>query len=348
MVISFVHRVATRGPAARWREMTLDGTSESIRYLMTDLHLKTVTRTQGCNRALKDGTVTPAGVVLELEEVPVLIHAFRRMVRELPYDVCEMALTTYLCAKEHGKRFTALPVFLVRGFHHGAICYNTRSGIREPKDLEGRKVGVHRGWTVTTGVWARSILQDEHGVDLSRVTWVLSGDEHVAEYRPPDNVVPVEPGKDIAEMVAGGELDAAINLHVDHPDVAPLIPDPAEAGFQALRRRGFYPINHLVVVRDELLEEHPDLAVRLFDAFARAKRLYVERLRGDAVTAPTPTDLMYQRVMRITGRDPLPYGIEPNRAILETLIRHAVSQRILARPVAVEGIFPESTHDLVA
>jgi 4,5-dihydroxyphthalate decarboxylase len=315
---------------------------------MAELHLKAVTRTQGNNQALKDGTVTPSGVVFEFEEVPVLIHAFRRMVRELPYDVCEMAITTYLCAKAHGKRFTALPIFLVRGFHHGAIVSNTRSGIREPKDLEGRRVGVSRGYTVTTGVWARSILQEEYGVDLSRVTWVLSGDEHVAEYRPPANVVPVEPGKDLAEMVACGELAAAINLEVDHPNVAPLIPDATEAGYEALRRRGFYPINHLVVVKDELLEPHPDLAVRIFEAFAEAKRLYVERLRSDAITAPTPTDLMYQRVMRITGGDPLPYGIEPNRAVLETLIRHAVSQRILERPVAVESVFAEGTHDLVA
>jgi 4,5-dihydroxyphthalate decarboxylase len=315
---------------------------------MAELHTGTVTRTQGNNQALKDGTVTPEGVVFEFEEVAVLVHAFRRMVRELAFDVCEMALTTYLCAKEHGKRFTALPVFLVRGLHHGAIVYNTRSGIRSPKDLEGRRVGVNRGYTVTTGVWARSILQDEHGVDLGRVTWVLSGDEHVAEYRPPANVVAMEPGKSLAEMVATGELAAAINLDVDHPDVAPLIPDPTEAGFEALHRRGFYPINHLVVVRDELLDAHPDLAVKIFDAFAEAKNLYVERLRSDAIEAPTPTDAFYKRVMEITGHDPLPYGIEPNRPILEALIRHAVGQKILERPVAVETLFPESTHHLVA
>jgi ABC-type amino acid transport substrate-binding protein len=313
-------------------------------WRMVDLHLRTVTRTQGNNQALKDGKVTPPGVVLEFEEVPVLIAAFRRMVRELAYDVCEMALTTYLCAREHGRRFTALPVFLVRGFHHGAIVYNIRSGIREPKDLEGRRVGVNRGYTVTTGVWARSILQDEYGVDLSRVTWVLSGDEHVAEYRPPTNVVPVEPGRDLAEMVAGGELDAVVNLEVDHPDVAPLIPDATEAGFEALRARGFYPINHLVVVKDDLLEAHPGLAATIFDAFAEAKRLYIERLRSGSVTTLSPADLMYQRVMRLTGDNPLPYGIEPNRAILATLIRHAVSQRILERPVAVERLFPEDAH----
>ena len=139
---------------------------------MNPLKLKTVTRTQGNNQALKDGSVEPAGVELDFEEVPVLIDAFRRMVRGLEFDVCEMALTTYVCARAHGKRFTALPIFLVRAFHHGAIVINTDAGIRHPKDLEGQHVGVNRGYTVTPGLWARSVLQHQDGVDLSKITWV--------------------------------------------------------------------------------------------------------------------------------------------------------------------------------
>jgi 4,5-dihydroxyphthalate decarboxylase len=311
---------------------------------MNDLRLTAVTRTQGNNRALKEGLVTPRGVRLDFQEVPVLVHAFRRMVRRLEFDVCEMAFTTYLCARAHGVRFTALPVFLVRGFHHAAIVRNTTSDVRVPADLEGRRVGVNRGYTVTTGVWARGILQDEYGVDLDRVTWVLSGDEHVAEYRPPANVVPK--GGDVAAMVASGELPAAVGVEVDHPDVAPLLPDAEEAGLEALRRSGLYPINHPVVVRDELLEAHPDLAPALFEAFAAAKRRYVERLRADAVASPTRTDRTYRRVMEITGGDPLPYGIAPNRPMIELLVRHAVRQHILDRPPAVEDLFPDSVHDL--
>jgi 4,5-dihydroxyphthalate decarboxylase len=312
------------------------------------MQLRTVTRTQGNNAALKDGTVKPRGFDFDFEEVPVLIQAFRRMVRELEFDVCEMAFTTYLCAKEHGKRFTALPIFLVRGFHHGAIVRNTEAGVGEPKDLEGRSVGVNRGYTVTTGVWARGILADEYGVDLDRVTWVLSGDEHVAEYRPPPNVVSVEPGKGLAEMVATGELPAAIGVDVDDPAVTPLIPDATQAGFEALRRSGHYPINHLVVVKDELLEANPNLAPSVFDAFAEAKRLYVERLRADAIDEPTAADRMYRRVLEITGADPLPYGVEPNRATIEELIDHAVSQRILDRRPAVNSLFAEGTLELSA
>jgi 4,5-dihydroxyphthalate decarboxylase len=314
---------------------------------MAERKLKTVTRTQGNNQALKDGTVKPHTFAFDFEEVPVLIDAFRRMVRGQEFDICEMALTTYICARAHGKRFTALPIFLVRAFHHGAILYNTKAGIGSPKDLEGRKIGVNRGYTVTTGVWARSVLQQEHGVDLSKINWVLSGDEHVAEYRAPANVVPIEKGKKMGDMLASGELAAAIGIEVDHPDVKPLIPNALEAGLEALRSRGHYPINHTVVVKDELLDAYPDLAADAFNAFAESKRLYVERLKSGQIAKPTPVDEMHRRVMEITGADPLPYGIEPNRRVLEDLIQHALTQGIITRPVTVEELFARSTHGLM-
>ena len=309
--------------------------------------LKTVTRTQGNNKALKDGTVKPLGFTFDFVEVDPLIDAFRRMVRGLEFDVSEMALTTYITAREHGKKMTALPIFLVRAFHHGAILHNVNSGVKSPKDLEGKRVGVNRGYTVTTGVWARSVLQHEHGVDLKKITWVLSGDEHVAEFRPPSNVVPMEKGRKMADMVASGELPAAINVETDSPEVKPLIANAKEAGFAALKARGHYPINHTVVVRDELLEAHPDLAPRIFEAFAESKRLYVEKLRAGRIDKPTPADEMHRRVMEITGGDPLPYGIAPNRGPLEELISSAVEQGILSRAPAIEELFARNTRDLV-
>jgi len=313
---------------------------------MPELKLKTVTRTQGNNRALKDGTVKPEDFAFDFIEVDPLIAAFRRMVRGSEFDICEMAITTYICARAHGKPMTAVPVFLVRAFHHGAILVNTKAGIRTPKDLEGKKVGVNRGYTVTTGVWARSILQEEHGVDLSQITWVLSGDEHVAEYRAPANVVPIEPGKKMGDMLASGELVAAIGIETDSPDVKPLIPNALEAGLSALRQRGHYPINHTVVIRDDLIAAHPSLAADVFAAFVEAKRRYLEELKAGRIAKPSEVDTVHRRVMEITG-DPLPYGIAPSRMVLEELISHAVTQGIIADRVWPEDLFVPSTRALV-
>lgn len=314
---------------------------------MSDLKLKTVTRTQGNNKALKEGAVRPHTCELEFVEVDPLVSAFRRMVRGLEFDISEMALTTYITARAHGKRFSALPIFLVRAFHHGAMVYNTQSGIRSPKDLEGKKVGVNRGYTVTTGLWARAILQHHYGVDLDSITWVLSGDEHVAEYQPPPNVMRMEKGKQLADLVESGELPAAIGLEVERPGVKQLIPNAAEAGFEALRRWSHYPINHLIVVRDELLDTHPDLAADIFDVFAESKRDYIRRLENGQIQNPTSLDVMHRRVMEITGRDPLPYGIAPNRQTLTEVIQYAQEQRIIDRPPSLEELFASSTHGLV-
>lgn len=305
--------------------------------------LRMVTRTQGANRALKDGRVRPEGVEIAFEEVPVLVQAFRRMVRGLDWEACEMALTTYLVAREHGVRFTALPVFLVRDFHHGAILVNRGAGVAGPRDLEGRRVGVNRGYTVTTGVWARAILAEEHGVDLSRVTWVLSGDEHVQAYVPPPNVVPQEAGRVMEEDLASGALPAAVNVAVEHPEVGPLIADPLAAGLRAFEERGHWPINHLIVVRDDVLAERPGVAGALFEAFAAAKRLYLEELRAGRVE--TAQDRLMAEMAGRMG-DPLPYGLGPNRAILENLVGHATAQGILRRRVDLDGLFAEGTRGM--
>ena len=305
---------------------------------MRKLELSAVSRTQGNNAAVKDGRIAPSLANLNFTEVPVLVRAFRRMVREIEFDVCEMAITTYLVAKEHGKPFTALPIFLVRGFHHGAITTNTDIA---PKELTGRAVGVNRGYTVTTGVWARGILHSEYGLDLDDIDWVLSGDEHVAEYQPPANVRSAN-GADLADLLATGELAATIGVPGPHT----LIPNAEQAGYEALRERGHYPINHLIVVRDELLHEHPDLARDLFDTFAESKRRYVEELRANAIAEPTAADRMHREVQRITGDDPLPYGIEPNRAVLEELLDHAMNQHILHTRPTIDDLFANGTRDI--
>jgi 4,5-dihydroxyphthalate decarboxylase len=288
--------------------------------MAAEKRLTAVSRPSGLNRALLDGSVRPPGYELDWQDVPVLVQAFRRMVRGNEFDVCEMAATTYLAAKAYRKPFTALPVFLVRGFHHGAILRAAGGPVEHPEQLEGRRVGVNRGYTVTTGVWARAVLQEEYGVDLSRITWVPTGDEHVAEFEPPPNVAPAPPGSSLPEMVASGDLAAVVGLTAAD-GLVPLIDDPEAAALASFRRTGVLPINHLVVVRDELLAADPALAPALFDAFAEAKKL--------------------------NGDDTPAYGIEPNRHVLTALLRHALDQRILAAPPVLEELFAAGTWDLV-
>jgi 4,5-dihydroxyphthalate decarboxylase len=158
--------------------------------------------------------------------------------------------------------------------------------------------------------------------------------------------VPIEKGKKMADMLASGELVAAIGVDIDHPDVKPLIANALEAGLAALRTRGHYPINHTVVIKDELLAAHPELAADVFNAFADSKRIYLERLKAGTIEKPTEVDKVHTRVMEITG-DPLPYGIAPNRRVIETLIGHAMTQGIITKPVKVEDLFAAGTHGLV-
>ena len=248
------------------------------------------------------------------------------MCRELAYDVTEMAATTYFVAREHGKPFTALPIFLTRGFHHTAVVAREQT---DPKSLEGTRVGVNRGYTVTTGVWARGILATRYGVDLDSITWVRSDVEHVAEYEPPANVEDLEPGRNLGDAVLAGDVAAAVG-DVKGQGLVALLADAQEAAEREARERRTWPVNHLVVVRDELLAKHPDLAPALFNAFERAKDLYV----GGGELEP-----LHARAAELLGGDPLPYGVEPNRTMIEELLDHAFTQKILRRRPTVEELF---------
>ncbi len=304
---------------------------------------KTAIATYPHTKGLKDGTLSVPGVEFEHVEVAPIIGAFRRMCRTLEFDICEMAITTYLTAKAHDKPFTALPVFVVRQFHHSPIVYNIKSGVRSPKDLEGKKVGV-RAYTVTTGVWARGILATEYGVDLDKITWVVVDEEHVQEYRKPANVT-ARAGASLAEMLAAGELAAAIGVgKVDSPDVQPLIPDAAASEAAWHRKTNIYPINHTIVVKDALLQSDPSLAPRLFNGFKAAKAQFLQQLSSGAELSAEAQVLAKRR--SIVGDDPLPNGLARNRQALEAIIRFAHEQKILPRMVKPDEIFAANTLDL--
>jgi 4,5-dihydroxyphthalate decarboxylase len=311
---------------------------------MSALRLTTAIATYGHTQPLKDGSLQSERVVLEHVDVSPITSAFRRMVRKLEFDVAEMALSTYLCARAYQKPITALPVFLLRRFEHGAIVYNVKAGMQLPTDLHERKVGV-RSYTLTPGVWVRGILQSAYGVDLKRVQWVIFGDEHVQEYVMPPHVVSAPAGNDLVSALLAGEVDAAIGVrNIDSPDIQPLIPDTQNAAIAYYRQTGIYPISHLVVVKDELLAANPWLAEELFALFKAAKDHYLGQLDGSGPLAPS--DASMQEMRRIIGHDPLRYGMAPNVKSLEAFIRFNVEQQVIPHQVEVEELFPSRVHAL--
>jgi 4,5-dihydroxyphthalate decarboxylase len=296
--------------------------------------------TSGFTKPLKQGAVK-AGRPLDFVPVEQIVPLMRRMVRGLDFDICEMAFTTYLCAKAAGKPITALPVFVTRNFHHWAAFHHVAAGIKAPKNLEGRIVAVNRGYTVTTGLWVRGILQDEYGLDLRKVTWAPTDDEHVQEYRAPANVTYEFRGRPIAELLRSGAAAAAVgDVRAEAAEIKPLIADARNAGVAWFRKTGIYPINHTVVVRDELLEAEPTLAEQLFAAFKAAKAAYLAQL--DAGRDLSPADDAVIALRRVVG-DPYPLGIAANRPALDAIARFAVEQQVMARSLAPEELFAHRT-----
>jgi 4,5-dihydroxyphthalate decarboxylase len=267
-------------------------------------------------KPLRDGTVTSDRVRLDFEEIDPLPKAFRRMVRSLDFDVCEMALTTQALAHRFEKPITALPITIWRRLHHANLVCAANGPVKGPADLTGRKVGV-RAYSQTTGVWIRGILQHEYGVDLDSITWVTMEDAHVDEYRDPPNAVRADGGKGLRDLLSSGEIAAIMGERtVDPAGIRPVIPNADEAAAEWSRRTGVFPVNHIVAVKNELLAQHPWLADELMAVFTEAKR------KSGA------------------GDDGLPYGLEPNRRSMQMLLDFAAEQKLTQRAYQVDEIFP--------
>jgi len=298
--------------------------------------------------AIRNGTIAIEGVDAEFVTVKPQIAAFRRMVRDVEFDVCEIAPTTYIIARAYGAPFVALPIFVVRRFHHAGLLVRPDAGIKQPKDLEGKKVGV-RAYSVTTGVWTRQVLIDEFGLDSSKVTWVVDDEEHVTQLKLPANVIHAT--RPLAEMMADGELVAGFGaaagigrtgnptdgwkeVEADYPD---LFPNAAEIEAEYYARTGVYPMHGTIVVKDSVLAEHPWLAKSIYDAFEKAKQDYLVRL--DSGEATSATDKKYLELRKIVGHDPLPYGIEANRKTIEALEATAFKQGLTPRRMSMSELF---------
>jgi 4,5-dihydroxyphthalate decarboxylase len=277
--------------------------------------------------ALKAGQVQSPLVNFDFAPVKLASEGFKPMVREQKFDFGELAIVTYLQAKSFGKPYVLLPaVVMGRGQHH-TIAYNAERGELKPGDLTGKRVGI-RAYSVTTGVWVRGILQHDHGVDLSRVTWVTVEDPHVAEFKDPPNVQRAPAGKTMLDMLLAGELDAAVlgdNLPKD-PRIKHLIPNPHEAARDWSKRHGSPAINHLIVVRQSLSQSRPDVVKEIYRLLRESKQ---------AGPAPTPDEI-----------DPLVFGVENMRKALEIVIGYSFEQGVIPRRFTVDELFDDVTRSL--
>jgi 4,5-dihydroxyphthalate decarboxylase len=333
----------------------------------TTLTLTAAVRSHGGALPLCSGAIVMDGLRLDHVKVEPQIAAYRRMVRDLAFDVCELAPTTYLCAKAFNKQFTAIPVFLTRDFHHRSVVCNMASGIKEPKDLLGKKFGV-RAYTVTTGVWTRGILESEYDVDPAGVTWYTDDEEHVTEWVAPPNVVKLPAGESLAEMIAAGRLDAALSgmagIGRSGPPTAnweaaaaqaaaapsaaqlvPLFPTAPALEMEWYLRTKIFPIHGLIVIKNAVLAEHPWVAPELLRAFRASKELHLQRLADAGPSTADDRHILETQAM-IGGGDPLPFGLAANRPTIAALIEYAYSQKIIPAKVEPEEVFAPNALDL--
>jgi 4,5-dihydroxyphthalate decarboxylase len=317
------------------------------------LQLRVAIGTYGHTAAIKRGEIAIRGATVEMVEVNPIIGAFRRMVRDIEFDVCEMAPTTYMIARSLGAPFIALPIFLMRRFHHSGLVVRDDAGIKVPKDLEGKNVGV-RAYSVTTGVWTRGILADEFGLDSSKVNWVVDDEEHVTALKLPPNVTHAPAGRPLADMMTSGDLQAgftgpagigragpplsgweksASDGAKNYPD---LLPDAAMLEREWYRRTAIYPLHGVIVVKEQLCAKMPWLAESIFSAFVEAKSAYLDRLHDHK--APSADDRKYLALAELVG-DPLPYGLKANLPAIEAMMRYAYQQALIGRPLTLDELF---------
>jgi 4,5-dihydroxyphthalate decarboxylase len=275
---------------------------------------------------LKRGDIHSSRLALTFSEVRPANRFFKPMVRELKFDVSEMAIATYVQAKVHGKPLVLLPATMMGRFQHGTILCRAAHPLT-PADLAGKRIGV-RSYSQTTAAWVRGILQNDYGVEIDRVRWVTFEDGHVAEYREPDGVERVGGDKNLLKMLRDGELDAAI-YGADLPDdpaFTSVIPHPEAAALKWYAQHKVVPINHMVVVTRQLAETNPAAMQEVYRLLAQGKK---------AAGLPRAGEI-----------DFLPFGLEACRPALRTIIDYALQQSLIPRKIDVDELFDDTTRRL--
>jgi 4,5-dihydroxyphthalate decarboxylase len=304
--------------------------------------------------ALRTGEVAVEGIDLNYLSIQAPREIFDRMVGALEFDVSELSSSEFISLTGNNKsRFVALPVFPSRVFRHGFMFINNRSGIRAPKDLEGKRVGVPL-YTQTAAIWARGHLAHDYGVDLERINWVQGAVEHAGTHGTPHALPLLRPvkieqnqsGKSLGQMLADGEIDALVGSRAPEKaertaDVGRLFPNYKEVERELYVKRKIFPIMHLVAIRREVYEKDPWIATSLYKAFVEAKQWAIRRYHFSAATStmfPWHFDNV-EEIDEIFGGDAWPYGVEPNRPTLEALVQMMVEQHFIPKPIPVDELF---------
>ncbi len=291
------------------------------------LSLRTLLGDYPGTRALKAGELGSELVTLDFADVKVAHTAFKRVVRDLEFDVAELALVTFLMAKACGKPLVLLPAVMSARFQHPYLVYNAERGQLAPADLAGRRIGI-RSYSVTTAAWIRGILAQDYGVALDRLRWVSFEDAHVAEYRDPPAVERAAAGKEMLAMLLAGELDAAVLANPLPADLRlkPVMPDPAARAKEWYQRNRAIQINHMVVVRATLSQSHPQAVREVFRLLLQSKQ---------AAGMPAAD-----------GIDMNPFGVEANRRNLDIAIDYFHRQQLIPRRFEVDELFDDVTRVL--
>lgn len=303
---------------------------------------------------LYTGEVKPEGIDLDYLAIDSPRDIFDRMAGGLEFDVAEMSSSEFISRKSADKcPFVAIPVFPSRVFRHGFIAINRRSGIRTPKDLEGKRVGVPLH-TMTAAIWIRGHLQHEYGVDLSTIHWVQGSINSPGAHGHPSVLplvksVPIEindSGKSLSQLLDEGAIDATIGtslpLAIRHnPDIRRLFPDYREIEKKFYARTRIFPIMHLVAIRRDAYEKHPMIASSLYKAFCESKDRALAKMRyTGALRYMLPwmtADL--DEIDEVFGGDPWPYGVAANAPTLEALLTYMVEQSVIAAPMRLDELF---------
>jgi 4,5-dihydroxyphthalate decarboxylase len=318
---------------------------------------------------LFDGRVSVEGVELICTKSDPS-ETFWRQLTFQEFEISEMSLSSYIIAKSHGVDMIAIPAFPARRYMHMELFYHVDSGIREAKDLAGKRIGVGE-YQQTAALWTRGILEHDFGVSQYKLHWYMERSEALSHggatgFKPPEGISfqRIPPDKSLASMLVNNEIDAAPVMRAfsresnivdrstqirakdaDWSKVKRLFPDRIAEGTRFFKAHGYIPANHAYVIRGDIYRKYPWLAFNLYKAFLAAKEIAQQDLPYSLNSGLVFGPEYLAKTREIFGDDPYPYGIKANRGMLQTIIDYSHEQGLTKEKQKIEDLFAPSTLD---